>query len=65
MSDCLSAGTGCGWCIPILKMIHARSGGGFEVQDNEHMPGLPSTAVEYEAARKDYLKSDRKNTFDK
>ncbi|MCK6486062.1 MAG: (2Fe-2S)-binding protein [Phycisphaerae bacterium] len=23
MSDCLQAGTGCGWCIPILKRIHA------------------------------------------
>ena len=23
MSQCLDAGTGCGWCIPILKRIHA------------------------------------------
>ena len=23
MSDCLGAGTGCGWCIPFLKRIHA------------------------------------------
>ncbi|MHC4849901.1 MAG: bacterioferritin-associated ferredoxin [Planctomycetota bacterium] len=22
MSQCLDAGTGCGWCIPILKRIH-------------------------------------------
>jgi len=22
VSQCLSAGTGCGWCIPILKAIH-------------------------------------------
>src|SRR6185295_2355274 len=24
ISDCLSAGTGCGWCRPMLKHIHAR-----------------------------------------
>jgi bacterioferritin-associated ferredoxin len=22
VSECLSAGTGCGWCIPVLKAIH-------------------------------------------
>ncbi|MHC4820945.1 MAG: (2Fe-2S)-binding protein, partial [Planctomycetota bacterium] len=22
ISECLSAGTGCGWCIPFLKQIH-------------------------------------------
>ncbi|MEI8196214.1 MAG: (2Fe-2S)-binding protein [Phycisphaerae bacterium] len=22
ISDCLSAGTGCGWCVPMLKRIH-------------------------------------------
>ena len=22
MSECLSAGTGCGWCIPFLKAVH-------------------------------------------
>lgn len=24
ISDCLSAGTGCGWCRPMLKKIHLR-----------------------------------------
>src|SRR5690349_3615163 len=24
ISDCLSAGTGCGWCVPMLKRIHKR-----------------------------------------
>ena len=23
MSECLDAGTGCGWCIPFLKRIHS------------------------------------------
>src|ERR1700759_3766057 len=22
ISECLSAGTGCGWCVPMLKKIH-------------------------------------------
>ncbi len=24
ISECLSAGTGCGWCVPMLKRIHHR-----------------------------------------
>lgn len=24
ISECLSAGTGCGWCVPMLKQIHRR-----------------------------------------
>jgi NAD(P)H-nitrite reductase large subunit len=24
ISECLSAGTGCGWCVPMLKKIHKR-----------------------------------------
>lgn len=65
MSQCLNAGTGCGWCIPILKMIHAKSQEASPPPvDDQHMEGLPSTAEEYGNARKDYLKSDRKNTFE-
>lgn len=24
ISDCLGAGTGCGWCVPFLKHLHAQ-----------------------------------------
>src|SRR3954468_23786080 len=24
ISECLSAGTGCGWCVPMLRRIHTR-----------------------------------------
>lgn len=24
ISDCLSAGTGCGWCVPMLKHVHKK-----------------------------------------
>lgn len=28
MSECLGAGTGCGWCIPFLEQIRERAAGG-------------------------------------
>src|SRR4051812_39675587 len=27
ISECLSAGTGCGWCVPMLKHIHRKQCG--------------------------------------
>jgi bacterioferritin-associated ferredoxin len=47
VSQCLSAGTGCGWCIPFLKGIHAEvvlGGPRFEMPDDD----------EYRARRKAY-----------
>jgi len=47
ISECLSAGTGCGWCIPYLKAIHA-----------EVVLGGPAVEVpadeEYRRMRKEY-----------
>lgn len=63
LSECLNAGTGCGWCIPILKKIHARVESGAAWDEGETVAGLPETAQEYAQARKEYLKSDDKNTF--
>lgn len=63
MSNCLGAGTGCGWCIPILKKIHASALiDGTEGQETAAC-GLPETAEEYSGARGEYLKSDEKNAF--
>ena len=64
MSECLNAGTGCGWCIPILQKIHARVQAGAQWESGESVPDMPDSADEYSAARKQYLKSDAKNTFD-
>ncbi|MBK8268428.1 MAG: (2Fe-2S)-binding protein [Planctomycetes bacterium] len=65
MSDCLNAGTGCGWCIPILKMLHQKANEEtLNLSENADMEGLPATPEDYVAARKDYLQSDRKNTFE-
>jgi NAD(P)H-nitrite reductase large subunit len=64
LSDCLNAGTGCGWCIPILKKIHARAEAGAAWEECESVSGLPDSPEEYADARKEYLKSDTKNTFE-
>lgn len=48
MSECLGAGTGCGWCIPFLRRI-AEDPDGFEVGD--------LTAEEYAARRKRYIET--------
>jgi len=57
MSECLGAGTGCGWCIPILKKIHAEALAGEGYAEGRSVAGLPETADEYAAARQTYLKS--------
>lgn len=56
MTECLGAGTGCGWCIPFLIKI-ARDPDRFDLSDLE--------AEEYAALRRAYRASpDRKNRFD-
>ena len=49
LSECLGAGTGCGWCRPYLQQLfdQAKSGGNLADAD------LP-TAAEYAAQRKRY-----------
>ncbi len=63
MSLCLNAGTGCGWCIPVLKKIHALVESGHEFRDDAPVAGLPATPEEDEAARREYLKSEKRNEF--
>ena len=38
ISECLSAGTGCGWCVPFLKSLHQQCRDGFETPDLPHSP---------------------------
>jgi NAD(P)H-nitrite reductase large subunit len=51
ISDCLSAGTGCGWCIPFLKRLHDQVHGGVEDAD------LPYSPQDYASRRTVYRKS--------
>lgn len=55
MTECLNAGTGCGWCIPFLIKI-ASDPDAFAVED--------MSPEEYAERRKSYIKTQPKNTFD-
>ena len=63
LSQCLDAGTGCGWCIPILQKIHAQTSINGPVDDNETLSDLPESAAQYADARRQYIASDEKNRF--
>ncbi len=54
MSECLGAGTGCGWCIPFLIKIA-------ENPDAFDLDNLGPKA--YAKLRKDYINTQPKNTF--
>ena len=59
LSDCLGAGTGCGWCIPILKRIFEAAG---TAQGDG--PAIEMTPEEYAERRKAYIENkDPKNRF--
>jgi bacterioferritin-associated ferredoxin len=47
ISECLNAGTGCQWCVPFLKKLHAQWEAGEE-------PDLPISPESYAARRKSY-----------
>lgn len=45
ISECLSAGTGCGWCVPFIKTLHKQAMAGVEE------PDLPVSPEEYAKRR--------------
>lgn len=51
ISECLSAGTGCQWCVPFLKYLHTCHLEGRE-------PDLRVSPEEYAKARLSYHKTD-------
>lgn len=50
ISECLSAGTGCQWCVPFLKELHAQHQRG-------ETPDLDVSPDDYAEARKTYNKT--------
>ncbi len=48
ISECLNAGTGCGWCVPFLKKLHEQSVRGDE------SPDLPFSPEEYAKRRLEF-----------
>ena len=57
LSDCLGAGTGCGWCVPFLNKLHTQHSAG-EIMDLhvDHQRYL-----ERRAAYKHRLKEQKEN----
>jgi len=50
ISECLGAGTGCQWCVPFLKHLHAQHQQGIE-------PDLRVSPGDYAGARKSFHKT--------
>jgi len=55
MTECLGAGTGCGWCIPFLTKI---------AQDPDRFSLDSVTPEQYAARRLNYQKSQSKTQFE-
>lgn len=53
LSQCGSAGTGCGWCVPFLKQLfeQSRQGGSTELDQ--------LSAAEYERRRAEYIRAGK------
>ena len=58
ISDCLSAGTGCGWCVPFLKSLHRQA------LEGTADPDLPDSPQEYAARRADYRRTGKREGAD-
>ncbi|QQE11888.1 (2Fe-2S)-binding protein [Planctomycetota bacterium] len=54
ISECLSAGTGCGWCVPYLKHLHKQA------LENNPNPDLSLNPKEYAEKRADYRKTKKR-----
>lgn len=53
ISECLSAGTGCMWCVPFLKHLHAQHKRG-------ETPDLKVSPEQYASSRLTYHKTDER-----
>ena len=54
ISECLSAGTGCGWCVPFIKDLHQQTLQGISE------PDLPMSPEEYCSKRSAYRNDKKK-----
>lgn len=55
LSECLGAGTGCQWCVPFLKKLHAQ----WEAGETPHLPVSPE---EYASRRTTYRKTGERES---
>ena len=54
ISECLGAGTGCGWCVPYLKDLHAQHKCG-------QAPTIEGTHEDYKEGRIQYRQSGKRD----
>ncbi len=59
ISECLSAGTGCGWCIPFLKSLHQQA---IEGPENPDLPLDPQSYAKKRALYRQTGQREEKNT---
>lgn len=51
LSECLGAGTGCGWCVPFLEQLHRQWASGTEPNLSVPSKGYATRRDVYRAAR--------------
>ncbi len=56
ISECLSAGTGCGWCVPFLKTLHKQA------MDGVENPDLPVSPEEYAKRRASFKATGKRDS---
>ncbi len=54
ISECLSAGTGCQWCVPFLKHLHAQ-------HQRDELPDLRVSPERYIEARSEFHQSGERD----
>lgn len=59
ISECLGAGTGCGWCVPYLKHLHAQHARGIQE------PDIEGSSEDYRAGRARYKATGERDTPEK
>jgi bacterioferritin-associated ferredoxin len=52
ISECLGAGTGCGWCVPFLKHLHAQHQQGREMDLKVSPEEYARTRLTYHVSKK-------------
>ncbi len=57
ISECLGAGTGCGWCVPYLKELHSQHRQG-------QTPTIEGSAQDYAEGRLKFHKSGKRDDPD-
>jgi len=55
ISECLGAGTGCRWCVPVLRMLHEQHAAGQPMR-------VPADPASYAAGRRVYRSTGRRDT---